>query len=167
MELKIDQQTYTPSKTIPVVDLSDPDKALVSSMVVKASEEWGIFHVVNHGISMDLIRRLKEVGTQFFELPETEKLRSRSETRYFNRFRRLDEESQIYRRGFGHVRVSILITGEKSSSIQVQRRIFNYDVNGCMFNVDFFYSFTYNIPITMYSMDIYYITAVHANLLIN
>ncbi|KAL0718399.1 hypothetical protein Bca4012_067721 [Brassica carinata] len=73
MELKIDQQTYPPSKTIPVVDLSDPDKALVSSMVVKASEEWEIFHVVNYGISMDLIRRLKEVGTQFFEFPETEK----------------------------------------------------------------------------------------------
>ena len=73
MEVKKDQHTSPPSETIPIVDLSNPDEELVSRAVVKASQEWGIFHVVNHGISMDLIRRLKEVGTQFFELPETEK----------------------------------------------------------------------------------------------
>ncbi|KAJ0231287.1 putative inactive flavonol synthase 2 [Hirschfeldia incana] len=73
MGVQIDQHTSPPSETIPIVDLSNPDEDLVSRAVVKASQEWGIFHVVNHGISLDLIRRLKEVGTQFFELPEIEK----------------------------------------------------------------------------------------------
>lgn len=58
---------------VPIVDLSNPNEDLVARAVVKASEEWGIFQVVNHGIPPELIRRLKEVGTEFFELPETEK----------------------------------------------------------------------------------------------
>ncbi|CAN7023679.1 hypothetical protein IGI04_023926 [Brassica rapa subsp. trilocularis] len=58
---------------VPIVDLSNPNEDLVARAVVKASEEWGIFQVVNHGIPPELIRRLKEVGTKFFELPETEK----------------------------------------------------------------------------------------------
>lgn len=58
---------------VPIVDLSNPNEDLVARAVVKASEEWGIFQVVNHGIPPELMRRLKEVGTEFFELPETEK----------------------------------------------------------------------------------------------
>ncbi|KFK21916.1 hypothetical protein AALP_AAs44007U000100 [Arabis alpina] len=73
MEVERDQNSSLRSETIPIVDLSDLDEGFVSRAVVKASQEWGIFHVVNHGISTDLIRRLKEVGTQFFDLPETEK----------------------------------------------------------------------------------------------
>lgn len=62
-----------PTPAIPVVDLSDPDKESVVRAVVKASEEWGIFQVVNHGIPTELIQRLQEVGRKFFELPWTEK----------------------------------------------------------------------------------------------
>ncbi|ESQ43468.1 hypothetical protein EUTSA_v10015952mg, partial [Eutrema salsugineum] len=40
--------------------------------VVKASEEWGISQVVNHGIPTELIRRLQEVGRKFFKLPSSE-----------------------------------------------------------------------------------------------
>lgn len=74
MGVEREQHTSSsPSETIPIVDLSDPNDELVSRAMVKASEEWGIFHVVNHGISTDLIQRLKEVGKQFFDLPESEK----------------------------------------------------------------------------------------------
>ncbi|EOA27582.1 hypothetical protein CARUB_v10023721mg [Capsella rubella] len=60
-------------QNIPVVDLSDPDQELVARAVVKASEEWGVFQVVNHGIPTEVIQRLKNVGRQFFELSEEEK----------------------------------------------------------------------------------------------
>lgn len=62
-----------PTPAIPVVDLSDPDEESVARAVVKASEEWGIFQVVNHGIPTELIKRLQEVGRTFFELPSAEK----------------------------------------------------------------------------------------------
>lgn len=69
--MNVDKRGET--KKIPVVDLSDPSDELVSHAVVKASEEWGILQVVNHGIPADLMRRLQEVGRQFFELPAAEK----------------------------------------------------------------------------------------------
>ncbi|XP_020878146.1 probable flavonol synthase 5 [Arabidopsis lyrata subsp. lyrata] len=58
---------------IPVVDLSASDEELVVRAVVKASEEWGIFQVVNHGIPTELMQQLQVVGKQFFDLPEAEK----------------------------------------------------------------------------------------------
>ncbi|CAH8330627.1 unnamed protein product [Eruca vesicaria subsp. sativa] len=66
-------ETTSAPEEIPVVDLSNLNEDLVARAVVKASEEWGIFHVVNHGIPQELIIRLKEVGTEFFQLPEEEK----------------------------------------------------------------------------------------------
>ncbi|CAH8346362.1 unnamed protein product [Eruca vesicaria subsp. sativa] len=74
MEMEKYNHIAPPSpEEIPVIDLSNPNKDLVARAVVKASEEWGIFHVVNHGIPQELIQRLKEVGTEFHELPETAK----------------------------------------------------------------------------------------------
>lgn len=73
MEAERDEHTSPPSERIPIVDLSDPEDELVVRTVVKASEEWGAFQVVNHGIPAELIRRLQEVGKQFFELTAAEK----------------------------------------------------------------------------------------------
>ncbi|KAL0721334.1 hypothetical protein Bca4012_035933 [Brassica carinata] len=73
-EKRISAITFQGTATdVPIVDLGNPDEELVASAVVKASQEWGIFQVVNHVIRRELIRRLKEVGKEFFELPETEK----------------------------------------------------------------------------------------------
>ncbi|CAL9234178.1 unnamed protein product [Arabidopsis halleri] len=61
------------SADVPVVDLSVSDEDFLLHEVVKASEEWGIFQVVNHGIPEELMRQLQVVGKQFFDLPEAEK----------------------------------------------------------------------------------------------
>ncbi|KFK28066.1 hypothetical protein AALP_AA8G467300 [Arabis alpina] len=71
MGLERDQDIQ--SLHIPVVDLSNPDQELVARAVVKASEEWGCFQVVNHGIPTELMQRLQNLGKQFFELPDAEK----------------------------------------------------------------------------------------------
>ncbi|KAL0721335.1 hypothetical protein Bca4012_035934 [Brassica carinata] len=73
MEAERDQHTSPPSETIPIIDLRDPDDELVARAMVKASEEWGAFQVVNHGIPAELMQRLQEVGMQFFELPAVKK----------------------------------------------------------------------------------------------
>lgn len=62
-----------PAPEIPTVDLSEGDLGKLVDTVAKASREWGIFQVVNHGIPEDLIRRLQVVGKEFFELPQEEK----------------------------------------------------------------------------------------------
>ncbi|XVE60368.1 hypothetical protein DITRI_Ditri05aG0123300 [Diplodiscus trichospermus] len=58
---------------VPVIDLSDPDEEKMVQAVADASRNWGMFQVVNHGIPDDTIRKLREVGKVFFELPQEEK----------------------------------------------------------------------------------------------
>jgi leucoanthocyanidin dioxygenase len=41
--------------------------------LVKAATEWGVMHLVNHGIPDDLIDRVKKAGQAFFDLPIEEK----------------------------------------------------------------------------------------------
>lgn len=41
--------------------------------VKKAAMDWGVMHLINHGISEELINRVKAAGKGFFELPVEEK----------------------------------------------------------------------------------------------
>ncbi|KAK4589484.1 hypothetical protein RGQ29_020169 [Quercus rubra] len=58
--------------TVPVISLSQPHDVVVKE-VAEACQEWGFFLITDHGISPSLIQRLKEVGQEFFELPQEEK----------------------------------------------------------------------------------------------
>nr|BAW35472.1 anthocyanin synthase [Tricyrtis sp. Shinonome] len=63
------------SPEVPIVDLLDfdsPDEELCKLCVValkEAAEDWGVMHILNHGIPLELIDRLREVGKGFFDLP--------------------------------------------------------------------------------------------------
>ncbi|GKV49718.1 hypothetical protein SLEP1_g56452 [Rubroshorea leprosula] len=65
---------HGPVPEIPVIDLVDSDHENLVRSIANASQEWGIFQVVNHGIPEDIIRKLKAAGKEFFELPQEEKL---------------------------------------------------------------------------------------------
>ncbi|GAB2290830.1 Belongs to the iron ascorbate-dependent oxidoreductase [Dionaea muscipula] len=58
---------------VPTIDLDDPDEEKLVKLIDKASVEWGIFQVVNHGIPYEVVRDLQIVGRTFFELPPKEK----------------------------------------------------------------------------------------------
>nr|AIY60790.1 flavonol synthase [Dioscorea alata] len=67
--------TFTgPVPDIPVIDLSKRElREELMQEIRNASEEWGIFQVVNHGIPEKVIKELQSVGKEFFELPLDEK----------------------------------------------------------------------------------------------
>ncbi|KAL8132798.1 hypothetical protein AgCh_008324 [Apium graveolens] len=58
---------------VPVIDFSIKDDEALVAQIYNVSSEWGIFQLVNHGIPDDVMSKLKEVGTQFFELSQQEK----------------------------------------------------------------------------------------------
>lgn len=64
---------------IPVVDLKDlssDDPGLrkaAQEAIWAAATDWGVFHIVNHGIPMQLIDRVRDAGKAFFDLPVEEK----------------------------------------------------------------------------------------------
>lgn len=59
---------------IPVIDIGDDvDEERVVTQIAKASSEFGLFQVINHGIPSDVVAKLQSVGKEFFELPRQEK----------------------------------------------------------------------------------------------
>ncbi|PON42049.1 Gibberellin-2 oxidase [Trema orientale] len=57
---------------IPTIDMSS-DESVLPESIVRACEEYGIFKVVNHGVSKQVISRLEEEGNCFFAKPAAEK----------------------------------------------------------------------------------------------
>ncbi|KAI3755804.1 hypothetical protein L1987_55610 [Smallanthus sonchifolius] len=64
---------------VPIIDLNDIDSKDPKTQekcrheLRKAASEWGVMHLVNHGISGDLINRVKAAGEGFFDQPVEEK----------------------------------------------------------------------------------------------
>ncbi|XP_057449913.1 leucoanthocyanidin dioxygenase [Lotus japonicus] len=64
---------------VPTIDLKDIDspdefvRAKCREKLRKAAEEWGVMHLVNHGIPDELLNQLKSAGAEFFSLPVEEK----------------------------------------------------------------------------------------------
>jgi len=68
------------SKEIPTIDLSslqDPncDKTALATEIAEACMRWGFFQVINHGLSLDLMRRVEKTVAEFFSLTLEEKRR--------------------------------------------------------------------------------------------
>lgn len=63
---------------VPTIDLSlkHEDRPTLSELIVEASEEFGIFKVVNHGISSNIISSLEKHALDFFAKPTPEKHRA-------------------------------------------------------------------------------------------
>ncbi len=64
---------------VPTIDLKDIEsedegiREKCREELKKAATEWGVMHLVNHGISQDLLERVKKAGQVFFDLPIEEK----------------------------------------------------------------------------------------------
>ncbi|KAH7517919.1 hypothetical protein FEM48_Zijuj09G0115300 [Ziziphus jujuba var. spinosa] len=61
---------------IPTIDLSAltlADSHKIVSEIGLACEEWGFFQIINHGVPLDLQRKVEKVARESFELPSEEK----------------------------------------------------------------------------------------------
>ncbi|RHN65694.1 putative gibberellin 2-beta-dioxygenase [Medicago truncatula] len=65
-------ETILPNDLIPIVDLKS-ERSEVIKQIVKASEEYGFFKVINHGISDGTIEKMEEAGFSFFAKPMSQK----------------------------------------------------------------------------------------------
>lgn len=60
---------------IPILDLSQPLQPCSLSSLYNASKDWGLFHIINHGISKDLCSQIQTLSKHLFTLPSKTKLR--------------------------------------------------------------------------------------------
>ena len=72
-----------PTDSIPVIDVApfregnESEKRRVAAEVDTACESLGFLTIVGHGVSHDLVERMRVVTEEFFALPEDEKLKAR------------------------------------------------------------------------------------------
>ncbi|KAK9270583.1 hypothetical protein L1049_026164 [Liquidambar formosana] len=60
---------------IPVIDfskLNGEERAKVMAQIANGCEEWGFFQLVNHGISEELLERVKKVSSQCYKMEREE-----------------------------------------------------------------------------------------------
>ncbi|XP_027368798.1 gibberellin 3-beta-dioxygenase 3-like [Abrus precatorius] len=57
--------------SVPLINLSDPN---AKSLVRQACEEWGVFQVINHGVSMKLLKEVEVETFRLFSLPTHQKI---------------------------------------------------------------------------------------------
>ncbi|XP_031128227.1 protein DMR6-LIKE OXYGENASE 2-like [Ipomoea triloba] len=77
--------TNTESEGIPIIDLSilsspEPDSDEFRRLVAEisdASEKWGFFQVINHGVPSETRQKIELAARQFFALPKEEKSKVR------------------------------------------------------------------------------------------
>ncbi|KAK7381218.1 hypothetical protein VNO78_33749 [Psophocarpus tetragonolobus] len=61
-------------KAIPVIDLGSHDRDDITKQILKASEEYGFFQVINHGVSKDLMDETLNIIKEFHALSPKEKV---------------------------------------------------------------------------------------------
>ncbi|KAJ1435377.1 Oxoglutarate/iron-dependent dioxygenase [Sesbania bispinosa] len=66
------------NKTIPVIDLEGIDRADIIRSIIKSSEEYGFFQVINHGVPKLLVDNTLRIFKEFHAMPVDEKVRESS-----------------------------------------------------------------------------------------
>ncbi|ESW23373.1 hypothetical protein PHAVU_004G041800 [Phaseolus vulgaris] len=61
-------------EAIPVIDLGGGDRAHITQQILKASEEYGFFQVINHGVSQDLMDQTLNIFKEFHAMPPQDKV---------------------------------------------------------------------------------------------
>ncbi|ERM96172.1 hypothetical protein AMTRI_Chr09g34300 [Amborella trichopoda] len=63
--------------TLPIIDLSGLSDASIKNSIAQeiceATKKFGFFHVINYGVPQDLVKRLMDSTSEFFELPPEKK----------------------------------------------------------------------------------------------
>ncbi|KAK6947547.1 Non-hem dioxygenase N-terminal domain, partial [Dillenia turbinata] len=60
---------------LPIIDLSSPDVTSTAKSIHQACLDCGFFYIVNHGVDLDLMRRMFEESSKFFSLPLDQKMK--------------------------------------------------------------------------------------------
>ncbi|KAG8365797.1 hypothetical protein BUALT_Bualt17G0009200 [Buddleja alternifolia] len=61
----IEKRNDYDAETPPVIDLSNVNN--IHEQLERACREWGAFHVINHGVGVELLDEMRKVGRSFFE----------------------------------------------------------------------------------------------------
>ncbi|XP_065876196.1 protein DOWNY MILDEW RESISTANCE 6-like [Euphorbia lathyris] len=68
-ELRPGNFTFSVSDSTPLIDLGGLDRAAIIQQILKTSQDFGFFQVINHGVDEELIKNTSSVLKEFFKMP--------------------------------------------------------------------------------------------------
>ncbi|KAG9160899.1 hypothetical protein Leryth_008718 [Lithospermum erythrorhizon] len=79
----VHEQIIVEERELPLIDLNklklgDKEREECKIEIAKASEEWGFFQVINHGISRSLLEEMREEQVKVFRKPFVEKMNDKN-----------------------------------------------------------------------------------------
>ncbi|KEH35343.1 putative aminocyclopropanecarboxylate oxidase [Medicago truncatula] len=72
---------------VPVIDfskLNGEERAKTLAQIANGCEEWGFFQLINHGISEELLERVKKVSSEFYKLEREENFKNSKTVKLLN-----------------------------------------------------------------------------------
>ncbi|XP_057728554.1 1-aminocyclopropane-1-carboxylate oxidase 5 [Arachis stenosperma] len=72
---------------VPVIDfskLNGEERAKTMAQIANGCEEWGFFQLINHGISEELLERVKKVCSEFYKLEREENFNNSTSVKIMN-----------------------------------------------------------------------------------
>ncbi|CAJ1948730.1 unnamed protein product [Sphenostylis stenocarpa] len=61
--------------SIPIIDMSNWDDQKVEDEICDAAEKWGFFQVINHGVPLHVLEKVKDATHRFYEMEAEEKVK--------------------------------------------------------------------------------------------
>ncbi|CAL0319577.1 unnamed protein product [Lupinus luteus] len=62
-------------ENVPVIDLGSNNRTQIVQQIGDACKCYGFFQVINHGVPLEMVKKMAEVAYEFFNLPVEEKLK--------------------------------------------------------------------------------------------
>lgn len=86
--------------SIPIIDLNDYDTDNLVQKISQASEVYGFFQIINHGVPEEICDRMMTAYTQFFKLSAEEKAQyfttdHTKQVKLFNYFLKIQGQEQV------------------------------------------------------------------------
>lgn len=86
--------------SIPIIDLNDHDTNNLVQKLSQASEAYGFFQIINHGVPEELCNRMMTASTQFFKLAPEEKAQyfttdHTKQVKLFNYFLKIQGQEKV------------------------------------------------------------------------
>ncbi|URE32058.1 2OG-Fe(II) oxygenase superfamily [Musa troglodytarum] len=106
--------------SLPLIDLSSPDRAAVAESIRQACIEYGFFYVINHGIGKGIFQKVFEESKKFFSLPLEGKMklkRNDAHRGYTPLYAETLDTSTEFKGNFGDLKESIYIGGNSQDDL--------------------------------------------------
>ncbi|KAL9455415.1 hypothetical protein AB3S75_010773 [Citrus x aurantiifolia] len=87
LEERFSEKRILDHVSIPLIDMSKWESPEVAKSICDAAENWGFFQIVNHGVPLEVLERVKEATHRFFALPAEEKRKYSKENSPINNVR--------------------------------------------------------------------------------